>query len=74
MAMFMIGGYLAFYAVTAFMMPWWVAVIAAIGMTIPFSVWGWNGWRIYRCATPRISIMISAIGASFLIENLATVV
>lgn len=70
---FMIGGYLAFYAVTAFMMPWWVAVIAAIGMTTLF------GMGLERVAyrplrdSPRISIMISAIGASFLIENLAIV-
>ena len=35
---FMIGGYLAFYAATAFMMPWWVAVIAAIGMTTLFGM------------------------------------
>lgn len=70
---FMIGGYLAFYAVTAFMMPWWVAVIVAIGMTTLF------GMGLERVAyrplrdSPRISIMISAIGASFLIENLAIV-
>ena len=70
---FMSGGYLAFYAVTAFMMPWWVAVIAAIGMTTLF------GMGLERVAyrplrdSPRISIMISAIGASFLIENLAIV-
>ena len=70
---FMIGGYLAFYAATAFMMPWWVAVIAAIGMTTLF------GMGLERVAyrplrdSPRISIMISAIGASFLIENLAIV-
>ena len=70
---FMIGGYLAFYAVTAFMMPWWIAVIVAIGMTTLF------GMGLERVAyrplrdSPRISIMISAIGASFLIENLAIV-
>jgi branched-chain amino acid transport system permease protein len=70
---FMIGGYLAFYAVTAFMMPWGVAVIVAIGMTTLF------GMGLERVAyrplrdSPRISIMISAIGASFLIENLAIV-
>ena len=70
---FMIGGYLAFYAVTAFMMPWWVAVIAAIGMT---TLVGMGLERVaYRPLrdSPRISIMISAIGASFLIENLAIV-
>ena len=70
---FMIGGYLAFYAVTTFMMPWWIAVIVAIGLTTVFGV-GLErvAYRPLR-DSPRISIMISAIGASFLIENLAIV-
>jgi branched-chain amino acid transport system permease protein len=55
---FMVGGYLAFFGVSTFLMPWWLAVIVAI--------------RPLR-DSPRISIMISAIGASFLIENLAIV-
>lgn len=70
---FMIGGYLAFYAVTAFMMPWWAAVIVAIALT---AIFGMGLERVaYRPLrdSPRISIMISAIGASFLIENLAIV-
>ncbi len=70
---FMIGGYLAFYAVSTFFMPWWVAVAVAIGLTTLFGI------GLERAAyrplrdSPRISIMISAIGASFLIENLAIV-
>ena len=70
---FMIGGYLAFYAVTTFFMPWWVAVAVAIGLTTIFGI------GLERAAyrplrdSPRISIRISAIGASFLIENLAIV-
>lgn len=70
---FMIGGYLAFYAVTAFMMPWWAAMIVAIALT---AIFGMGLERVaYRPLrdSPRISIMISAIGASFLIENLAIV-
>ena len=70
---FMIGGYLAFYAVTTFMMPWWIAIIVAIGLTTIFGV-GLErvAYRPLR-DSPRISILISAIGASFLIENLAIV-
>jgi branched-chain amino acid transport system permease protein len=70
---FMIGGYLAFFAVSVFLMPWWVAVIVAIGLTALFGV-GLErvAYRPLR-DSPRISIMISAIGASFLIENLAIV-
>ena len=70
---FMIGGYLAFYGVSTFFMPWWLAVAVAIALTTLFGV------GLERAAyrplrdSPRISIMISAIGASFLIENLAIV-
>ena len=70
---FMVGGYLAFYGVSSFLMPWWLAVIVAIVLTTIFGV------GLERAAyrplrdSPRISIMISAIGASFLIENLAIV-
>ena len=70
---FMIGAYMAFYAVIAAAMPWWVAVIVAIAFT---AVFGMGLERVaYRPLrdSPRISIMISAIGASFLLENLAIV-
>jgi branched-chain amino acid transport system permease protein len=71
---FMLGGYIAFYAVTVFFMPWWVAFVVAFGLTGIFGI------GLERVAykplrnSPRISIMISAIGASFLLENLATVI
>jgi branched-chain amino acid transport system permease protein len=70
---FMVGGYLAFYGVTTFLMPWWLAVIVAIALTTVFGV-GLErvAYRPLR-DSPRISIMISAIGASFLLENLAIV-
>ena len=70
---FMVGGYLAFYGVSAFLMPWWMAVIVAIALTALFGV-GLErvAYRPLR-DSPRISIMISAIGASFLLENLAIV-
>ena len=71
---FMLGGYIAFYAVTLFLMPWWVGFIVALGLT------GILGIGLERAAyrplrhSPKISIMISAIGASFLMQNLATVI
>jgi branched-chain amino acid transport system permease protein len=70
---FMVGGYLAFYGVATFLMPWWLAVIVAIAVTAIFGV-GLErvAYRPLR-DSPRISIMISAIGASFLLENLAIV-
>jgi branched-chain amino acid transport system permease protein len=71
---FMLGGYIAFYSITVFFMPWWVGFIVAFGLTGIFGI------ALERIAykplrrSPKISIMISAIGASFLIENLATVI
>jgi branched-chain amino acid transport system permease protein len=71
---FMLGGYVAFYGVTLLFMPWWVGFIVAFGLTGIFGI------GLERVAykplrrSPKISIMISAIGASFLIENLATVI
>jgi branched-chain amino acid transport system permease protein len=71
---FMLGGYIAFYGITAFFMPWWVGFMVAFGLTGIFGI------ALERVAykplrnSPKISIMISAIGASFLMENLATVI
>ena len=70
---FMLGAYIAFYLVSAALMPWWVAFLVAVGLTCVFGI-GLEriAYRPLR-DSPRISIMISAIGASFLIENLAIV-
>ena len=71
---FMLGGYFAFYLIATFFLPWWVAFIVAISLT---ALLGIGLERVaYRPLrdSPKISVMISAIGASFLIENLATVV
>ena len=71
---FMLGGYIAFYAITLFFMPWWAGFIVSFGLT------GLLGVCLEQAAyrplrnSPRISIMISAIGASFLLQNLATVI
>ena len=71
---FMLGAYIAFYCVTLAFMPWWAGFMVALGLTGIFGV------ALERAAyrplrhSPKISIMISAIGASFLMENLATVI
>ena len=71
---FMLSTYVVFYSITMFFVPWWVAFPIAILITGIFGV------VLERAAyrplrdSPRISIMISAIGASFLIENLAIVI
>jgi len=71
---FMLGGYFAFYALTIFFMPWWIGFIVAIGVTAMIGI------SIERVAykplrnSPKVSILISAIGVSFLIESLAVVI
>lgn len=71
---FMLGTYIAFYSMTAFLLPWWASFLVAIILTCIFGI------ILERAAyrplrnSPRISVMISAIGASFLIENLAIVI
>jgi branched-chain amino acid transport system permease protein len=71
---FMLGSYVALYLISAALMPWWVAIIVAISLT------GMFGIGLERVAyrplrdSPRISLMISAIGASFLLESLGTVI
>jgi branched-chain amino acid transport system permease protein len=71
---FMLGGYIAFYGISLLFMPWWVGFVVAFGIT------GVLGIGLERIAykplrhSPKISIMISAIGLSFFIENVATVI
>lgn len=71
---FMLGSYLAFYGMALFMLPCWAALLIAIVLTALFGI-GLEriAYRPLR-DSPRISIMISAIGASFLIENLAVLI
>jgi len=71
---FMFGAYMAYYAMTAFFLPWWASFILAILLTIIFGVLVEKSAYKPLRNSPRISIMISAIGASFLIENLAIVI
>ncbi len=70
---FMLGAYFAFYAAGALMLPWWATFLLGIALTASFGV------VLERVAyrplrdSPKMSVMISAIGASFLIENVAVV-
>jgi branched-chain amino acid transport system permease protein len=71
---FMLGAYLAFYGAATFLLPWWATVILAIALTTLFGI-GLErvAYRPLR-DSPKISIMVSAIGASFLLESAGTVV
>lgn len=71
---FMIAAYIAFYGIAIFTLPWWASFILAIVLT------GLVGGLIEKLAyrplrnSPRISLLISAIGVSFFLENLGLVV
>ena len=67
---FMISGYFMIFAMASF--PWFIAIPAAlIGTVILGVVIEKAAYKPLRSA-PRMSIMISAIGVSYLLENLAT--
>jgi len=70
---FMLGAYVAFYGAAMFLLPWWGTFLIAIVFTAALGV-GLErvAYRPLR-DSPRISVMISAIGASFLVENVAVV-
>ncbi len=69
---FMMAAYFAFFGVAVFNLPWYVAFLLVIGITVIL------GAGIERVAykplrnAPKTSLLISAIGVSFLLENLAT--
>jgi len=70
---FMMSMYFLFFGVSVFFIPWWAAVLlvlvatALLGMAIEGAA-----YRPLRSA-PRISLLISSIGVSYLLENMATV-
>lgn len=71
---FMMSVYFAFYAMATFTMPWYVAFLISIILTgILGVIIERTAYRPLRSA-PKISILISAIGVSFLLENIAIVV
>lgn len=71
---FMIGAYLTYYGITYTPLPWYIVFILASIIT------GILGIILERLAykplrgAPRITILISAIGASFLLQNLGILV
>ncbi|MBE3597453.1 MAG: branched-chain amino acid ABC transporter permease [Limnochordaceae bacterium] len=71
---FMVGAYVAFFLVGIYHLPWWIAApgaalaTALLGVTIDRAA-----YRPLR-NEPRISVLITAVGVSFLIENLGLVI
>lgn len=71
---FMVSIYAVFYSVVLFGLPWPVAAVLSILLTVVLGMMIERlAYRPLRNAS-RISILISAIGVSFLLENLATVI
>jgi len=69
---FMMAAYFMIFSIMTFKLPWFVAIIIVIVATVALGVLiEKTAYKPLRNA-PRMSIMISAIGASFLLENLAT--
>ena len=69
---FMMAGYFMIIAMTDFLLPWYVSLIIVISATILFGVLTEKiAYKPLRSA-PRMSVMISAIGVSYLLQNLAT--
>lgn len=66
----MVGAYLAFFGISAFMLPWWISFGTAIILT------GLVGVLVERLAyrpirnASRVSLLITAVGVSFFLENL----
>ncbi len=69
----MIGCYFAFYAFLIFSLPWWVSFPMAILFTALLGIALDRGAYLPVRKAPRISALITAIGVSFLLENLALV-
>jgi branched-chain amino acid transport system permease protein len=70
----MMGCYFAFYGVLIFSLPWWVSFPVALAVTALLGVAIDRGAYLPVRKAPRISALITAIGVSFLLENLALVV
>jgi branched-chain amino acid transport system permease protein len=69
---FMMSLYFAFFSITLFHMPWPVGFVAALVVTsVMGAVIEKLAYKPLRTA-PKNSVLVSAIGASFLLENLAT--
>lgn len=70
----MFAAYVAIYSISLFTIPWYLSFPLAIVATGLIGILlDRSAYRPLRNA-PRISLLISAIGASFLLENLALVI
>jgi branched-chain amino acid transport system permease protein len=69
----MVGCYFAFYVILIFSLPWWLSFPIAMALTALLGIAIDRGAYLPVRKAPRISALITAIGISFLLENLALV-
>lgn len=73
-SVFMFSMYFAFYSISVFYLPWYFGLAAALLLTVLLGICIERiAYQPLRAA-PKISLTISAIGVSYLLENFATVV
>ncbi len=70
----MVAAYIGLYGMGLFSLPWPLAFGLAVALTGAMGVLLDKGAYKPLRRAPRLSLLISAIGASFLLENLATVI
>ena len=70
----MVSTYFAFYGIAIFSLPWWLSFPIAVVLTAILGILIDRGaYKPLRNA-PRISALMTAIGVSFLLENLGIVI
>jgi branched-chain amino acid transport system permease protein len=70
----MVGCYFAFYAILIFSLPWYFSFLISIFLTALLGIAIDRGAYLPVRKAPRISALITAIGVSFLLENLVLVI
>jgi branched-chain amino acid transport system permease protein len=70
----MVGCYFAFYVILIFSLPWYFSFLIAIFLTAGLGIAIDRGAYLPVRKAPRISALITAIGVSFLLENLVLVI
>lgn len=69
---FMMAGYFLIICMSDLIIPWYVSIVLVIALTVLLGVVTEKAAYKPLRSAPRMSIMISAIGVSYLLENLAT--
>ena len=70
----MVGAYMVYYAIASFALPPFVAVLLAVGVSTLLGVITEKVAYTPLRSAPRLSLLITAIGISFLLENGAQLV